>query len=495
CARDHMGVKPLYYYYQPGRIFAFASEIKALLQIPSIPRCLNEIRVGDYLAPLLEDKAITFYQDILRLPPGHSMTIRQEGCQLQTYWQLDPTRELRLGSDEEYAEAYREILTEAVRCRLRSAFPVGSMLSGGLDSSSVTCIAQRLLAQEGKQPLHTFSAVFEEVPESDESAFIQAVLAQASVHPHFIHGDRLSPLADLDRVFWHEDEAFYAFNLFLSWETWKVAQEQGVRILLDGFVGDSTVPDGLTFLIELSARGKWIALAREIRALARRYHTPSWGPFRHYLWNHGIKPRILSPLRRIWQREEEIEWNETIRPAFARRIGLKDRIRALQAPWLKPLKSMKAYHYHGLTSGEIPFALEVYNKGAAAFPIEVRFPFTDRRLIEFALSLPPEQMLRAGWTRAIVRHALGGILPEKVRWRRGKGNLGPNFERALLKFERKRLDDVILRDSRTIEPFVNIAALRETYKRYIDRRAGDEVLPIWLATTLALWLRSAEIES
>ena len=130
CARDPMGVKP-FYYYRSNRLFAFASEIKALLCLPEIPRKINELGIGLYLAGISEDEEITFYQNIQRLPKAHSIAISSQSNKLQRYWSLDPSRELKLSSNEEYAEAYREIFTEAVRCRLRSAFPVGSMLSGG----------------------------------------------------------------------------------------------------------------------------------------------------------------------------------------------------------------------------------------------------------------------------------------------------------------------------------------------------------------------------
>src|SRR2546427_256925 len=177
CARDHFGVKPLYYHHRPSRLFAFASEIKGLLALPDVPRRLNETRVADYLVPLLEDKVITFYEEIVRLPPAHRMVVSRDGVLIEQYWALDPEREIRMKSDAEYAEAFREIFTEAVRCRLRSAFPVGSMLSGGLDSSSIACVARELLAEDGGGKLHTFSAIFPDVPECDEREYIDAVVA------------------------------------------------------------------------------------------------------------------------------------------------------------------------------------------------------------------------------------------------------------------------------------------------------------------------------
>ena len=292
CARDHFGVKPFYYYFLSGRFFVFASEIKALLSHPEVPRRLNEVRVGEYLASMFDDKTITFYAGILRLPPAHSLTVSRAGTQLQQYWSLDPSRELQLGSDDAYAEAFRELFIEAVRCRLRTAFPVGSMLSGGMDSSSITCVARQLLARDGGRRLLTFSAIFDEVTQCDERPFINAVLAQNSLEPHYVHGDRLSPLADLDHVLWHQDEAFYAPNLFLTWNLYGAAKEQGVRILLDGFDGDTTVSHGEGYLDELAYAGQWFTLAAEIRAYARTFNLSSRRLLWSYAWCYGLDPMI-----------------------------------------------------------------------------------------------------------------------------------------------------------------------------------------------------------
>jgi len=237
CARDHLGVKP-FYYHQSSRAFAFASEIKALLSLPGVPFRLNEMRVADHLAGMFEDRTITFYQDIFRLPAAHSMTVGREGMRVRRYWSLDVSREVRLKSDGEYAEAFRTIFTDAVRCRLRSAFPMGALLSGGLDSSAIVCAARKVLAEQGKHRLHTFSAIFPGLPEADlrridERPFIDAVVSMGGLIPHFVHADRLSPLEEIDRVLWHEDEAVLAPNLYMHWALYRAAHQQGVRVLLD----------------------------------------------------------------------------------------------------------------------------------------------------------------------------------------------------------------------------------------------------------------------
>src|SRR5258708_21977460 len=229
---------------------------------------------------MFDDKEITFYQGILRLPPAHSMTVSRTGVPLKPYWALDATREIRYRSNEEYADAFREIFTEAVRCRLRSAYPVGSMLSGGLDSSSVVCVARELLAGQGNGRLHTFSAVFDDVPECDESVYFKAVAAQGGLAPHYVPGERVNRGSDLDHLLWHQDEPFSAPYAFLYRALYRDAHDHGVRVVLDGIDGDSAVSHGVAYLTELACAGRWVALASEVTSFARRRNSSSWAILR-----------------------------------------------------------------------------------------------------------------------------------------------------------------------------------------------------------------------
>lgn len=507
CARDHFGVKP-FYYYSSDRAFVFATEIKAILCLPEVPRRLNEVKVGDYLTSNFDDTAITFYQEILRLPPAHSMTVSTQGTLIKSYWSLDPTRELRLGSDEEYADEFRKIFTEAVRCRLRSAFPVGSLLSGGLDSSSVTCVARKLLAQNGTQPLPTFSAIFDEVTQCDERPFINAVLAQGSIEPHYVHGDQLSPLDDLDRVLWHQDEVLFAFNQFLNWNLYKTANNQGVRVLLDGFDGDTTVSHGVGYLRELARAGQWFTLYTEVRGYAKNFNCSSWDLLWGYIQYYGLEPLInrskpLKQVRRIGQallrrtlHRRNCSSNRpssiaNLNPNFVQSIGLVERKKTLRKARSSTLQTERADHYQTLTWGVMPYTLELLDRAAGAFSIEPRYPFWDKRLVEFCLSLPPEQKMHRGWTRMVMRRAMASILPVEVQWRGGKSNLGPNFNHALLAFEGERLKEAILKNPKAIEEYIDITALRDAHHRFISREAtkDDDVLSIWKAVSLAVWLR------
>lgn len=494
CARDYFGVKP-FYYYSSGRSIYFASEIKALVCLPEVPCRLNEVRVGDYLEVCLEDTASTFYQDIWRLPPAHYLLVNGTGLRVRPYWSPNPRQELRLKSSQDYAEAYLDVFTEAVRCRLRSAFPIGSTLSGGLDSSSITCVARSMLAPQNALPLKTFSAVFEDTPECDERPYIQAVLAQGGLEPTFVDASRLTPLTDLERMFWHQDELFYTPNLYIHWGLYGAAQQQGVRVFLDGYLGDNVVYHGWTYRSDLARSWRWLPLAHDIWATARRYpEMKPWEVFQGYLWHESLKPLIPEPLLRLRRRllgygEARRSLRPTTLAEFADRIQWRDRLDQLERrtdfPGLSP---SRLGHYRNLVGGDVSTGLEVANKAAAAFGIDTRFPFTDRRLAELCLSIPSRERLHDGLSRMFVRRAMVNHLPAKVCWRQDKGNLSANFHRGLREVEGDRVQQVLLHELQRVEPFVNIVKLHQLYAYYQQQPSTGEISSVWLVLSLALWL-------
>ncbi|MBW4446580.1 MAG: lasso peptide isopeptide bond-forming cyclase [Spirirestis rafaelensis WJT71-NPBG6] len=537
CARDHFGVKPFYYYYQPRKAFLFASEIKALLSLPEVPHRLNEVRIGDYLALTMEDKTITTYQDILRLPPAHSMVVNQSGIQLWSYWALDPNREIKLDSDEAYAKEFQKIFTEAVRCRLRSAFPIITHLSGGLDSSAVTCVARDLLSKENKTPLRTISSIFDIITECDERPFINAVLEQGELTPHYVHGDEFSPLSNLDSIFQYEDEALLGPSHFYPWMINRTIKELGLRISLDGFDGDTTVSHGVTKLTELGRQGKWKTLIQEATAIGPHHNVSPYAVFRshglpylpdlvkQWRWiafakavqlihkhfgvsrklliiHYGIKP-FLQQIRQVWQpRPRQTKLAKPFVPEtplvnrnFAERIHLDERIQKLEVFSETPT-TLREEHWRSLNQGILAYTLEQMDQYAAMFSLEARHPFMDKRLIEFCLALPSDQKLYQGWGRMVMRRALEGILPEKVQWRGGKTDLSPNFNDGILNRDRQILDEVMSHKIKSLEKYIDLDFLQAAYQRIIlagNQVSNDDYMAVWQAVILALWLEHKKV--
>jgi asparagine synthase (glutamine-hydrolysing) len=505
CACDPMGVKSLYYHVT-ARTVSFASEIKALLALPDVPRRLNEMRVAEYLTTLFEDRSGTFYRDIFRLPGAHSLTVTAEDLRLRQYWTLDPGKELRLRSDGEYVEAFRDLFLEAVRCRTRSAFPVGAALSGGLDSSSIACAARNVKpSQTG--PLRTYSLIFpglpqEALPQIDERPFIQSILDTGGFQPTMIEADRLSPMHQIEKMHFHLDHANYAPNLYLHWAMYDSARRQGVRVFLDGFDGDATVSHGFERLAEMAQTGRWFALGREIKLLSKN-HLAGVRP-RRIFKEYCVKP--LSPrwvhlaAHRLHGRSREAgSQNIFISSELKRRTDIVERARALLEPQIRWTlrRTARENHWMSLNQALYAYTLEVADKASAAFGIEARYPFFDRRLMEFCLAIPAEQKLAHGWNRWVQRRAMQQILPPEIQWRPRKGNLGPNFYHRLWDFEHERLEAVAVRGVPELEPYVNPDAMRTAYREYAGNRSRGqgECLQLFAAVNLALWLRAAQFEA
>ncbi|NTV62880.1 MAG: lasso peptide isopeptide bond-forming cyclase [Oscillochloris sp.] len=498
CARDHLGAKPFYYTYS-SQWLAFGSEIKALLALPTVSSAVDEVAIAYYLEGAFEEPTRTFFRDIVRLPAAHTLIISRESVQTQRYWAPDATHELRLGSDAEYAEGFREAFREAVRCRLRSAFPIGCTLSGGLDSSSVACVARDLLRQDGRANLHTFSAIFPDLPardlhKVDEQRYIEAVLQTGGFQPHYTYGDRLSPLHEAERIMRHLDMAITSPNAYITWEIYRTAQQQQVRVMLDGCEGDITVSHGFEYLAELLWRGRWPTLSRELTALARESasgYTP-----RRFLWEYGARPLIPETLfegyhalrRRLGAASAPAS---AISPGFARRVEISRRIRSQQRQSYRLFPTARELHRQDIDAVILPNVAETADKIGAAFQIESRHPFFDKRLVEFCLSLPADQKLHQGWTRAIMRHGMAGILPHDVQWRRHKSTFSPNLWRKLLEHERPQIDTIIHNPDDPIARYVDFPQLQRSYQRYTAQTSQpSDNRNVYQATLLSLWLQT-----
>ncbi len=494
CARDHFGVKPFYYFHQARRRFVFGTEIKAIFTFSDIPRRLNEAKIADYMLASFEDKERTFYLDINRLPPASTMLVGAGGIRVRQYWALDPKREIRLKSDGEYAEAYRGLFVEAVRCRLRSAFPVGSMLSGGLDSSSIACVANELLSSHGAEDLHTFSIVFDKVKKSDERPYIENVLATRRFSSHLIDGDGITPLDDLDSVLWHQDEPFFAPNLSLTRSGWHAAHEQGVRVLLDGVFGDNVVSHGAEHLQWLASRWRLLSLSRELRALKGKCerNAPRWQPLSWFVVNYGIKPYIPEAGLKAWRGLRGHAGDPIAAQCALFEAGYRDRNelrgRLTGASRIDRVpKTSRQAHYASLVSGMIQTALEVYARGCSEFGLEARFPFLDTRLAEFCLAIPGEQKVSQGYTRSVVRRALQGYLPDAIRLRSDKGNLGWSFKGGL-KSRRELVERTLESSAPFLSRYFDAARLRNLHERYRTGALADgELLDLFLAVVLSAW--------
>jgi asparagine synthase (glutamine-hydrolysing) len=417
-ARDRFGEKPLHYLNLPGKAFAFASEIKALHATRLVERRLHEETLLRYkLYDQTDVGEQTFYENVLRLPQGHSLLVRKDGTiSKRRYWDLDPRVQQEGKSEKWYAERLREHFFESVKLRLRSDVPVGSSLSGGIDSSTVVAVMDKLLPEGSVQK--TFSARFDDSAK-DEGNWIAEVTRVTHAEPHFVWPDGEQMFEEIERLFYYQDEPFGSASIYAQWCVMRLAKEHGVTVLLDGQGADEMLA-GYHLYFHVVASN-----------LFKSMKLPSFVALRNnYKALHG---RSLSPLSSTIKQSAPDGLKQIVKRVLGRN-GNGHQVEPLMPEYPKEFDKVSALRkilwWHTTRQGLVEL-LRYADRNSMAHSREVRLPFLDHSLVEFIFSLPDHLILRGGWTKWILRQAFRGVVPDAILTRVDKLGYEPPQQRWL----------------------------------------------------------------
>ncbi|MDX8439185.1 lasso peptide isopeptide bond-forming cyclase [Mesorhizobium australafricanum] len=500
CARDHFGVKP-FYYHSTDRRFAFASEIGPILALDGVGRRLSEHQISGFLAGLPDDPQATPYAEIFRLPARHSMMVADRQVALRRYWQIEPSQR---PPRPDAAEEFRHLFAQSVENRMRGTSAVGAMLSGGLDSSSIACLAGLRAAAKRDPKLKTFSLIFDKGSSMDEKPFIDAVLDDNPLDATLIAVGNYAPFAEFERILQEQEGTFLAPGLSLTRDLYRMAGAKGVKVLLDGHGGDEVVSQGHGHLHELANAGWWLELWRELHSAANTYGEGMLSLYFKFLTIYGpawriarmraMAKRLAGKMRHRPARAQRA-WAGVVNPELARRTDLAERFHRSGYMPAAVSASEALTHRWLLSTGLVPHAFEVLDKAAANFGVEPRYPFWDKPLVEFCLALPGEEKLKDGFGRHVLRRAMQGVLPPAVQWRRDKIDFTANLVKGMLGNHRELLDSLLISDSERIAPYVNLPEVNAAYDRML-RQPEQATLPdvqhVWRTVSLSLWLRQVQ---
>lgn len=488
CARDILGMRP-FYYFADSHTFLFASELQQVLQIPFVPREPNEGMIGEYLVSAVSNKNETLYKGILRLPPAHFLIITPERVRMDRYWDIDPAKEIRYRSDKEYADHFLDIFKKAVHCRMRAHGRVGAQLSGGLDSSSVSCVAQSLIntGAVSKNGFETFSIVFPGWS-CDESEYIQDVGQKWKIKSNALH--QHSP-----ELSWYEAQVARYLDIpdypngSMSDAIEALAREKGFRVLLTGLGGDEWFTGSYYHYADFLQQFRILSLVREARhefGKSALMPIPS-NPLLNYALKPLIPENIKTALRRIKNHGKTV--HDWIDPGFARSINLTQRLHRT-IDWTRFSSFAQGAHYTSSISGFQTHAIEMEERSASSFEIELRHPFHDRRMVEFGMALPEEQRCQRNQRKLVLRRAMRGYLPEVVLNRHTKAEFSEVFGKTLRAQGRKRLFDSL---SIAAAGWVDQNKIRSMYKQITqqDTQNGKGCYsygwPLWHVFGIELW--------
>ena len=490
CARDILGMRP-FYYYSDNHKFLFASELQQILQIPSVPRKPNEGMIGEYLVSAVSNKHETLYKGIFRLPPAHFLIITPDRVRMERYWDLDPKKEIRYRSDKEYADHFLDIFKKSVHCRMRAHGRVGAQLSGGLDSSSIACVAQSLVntGAVSKNGFETFSMVFPGWS-CDESGYINEVNQKWQIKSNALHP------RPQERSWYEAQVARYLDipdypNGSMSDSMEHLAREKGFRVLLTGLGGDEWFTGNEHRYADLL---KHLKIQTFIRQARQDWYVTSLLPVpSNPLWRWTLKPFIPAPVQQMIRRlKNGRNMSAWINPAFSKSIGLSDRVRK-DIDWHNFSSFARAAHYTNSTSGFQTHAIEMEERSASSFGIELRHPFHDRRILEFGMAMPEAQRFRNNQKKFVLRQAMGHYLPESVLRRNDKAEFSEVFVEAL-----QTQDVESLFDSLTIADmgWVDGNEIRRMYPRLheLDREYDNQfhrnIWSFWHVFGIELWFNT-----
>jgi asparagine synthase (glutamine-hydrolysing) len=479
ASRDRFGVKP-FYYSVDGERLAFASEPRAFRADPETRLEPNPRAVREYLEQAyLDHTEETFFAGIRKLPPAHSLVFGDDGLRIERYWRLEPD-DPPAGDP---AEAVRELFLDSVRLRLRSDVPLGTALSGGIDSSAIAVCVDRLLRTEAENAVavgsrqRTFTAYFED-PGFDERPYAEAVVEQTGAEPHWISFSDDELVDDLPRIVEAQGEPFGSTSICAGWYVMREAKRSGLTVMLDGQGGDEVLAGYRAHLghrlADLLAQGHLGELRAELAGFSAE-HSPI---ALVTALSRPFAPELVTRIVRARARGSAGLVHPDLRgvPAAAAPNGspFPDRLRRHQQLIL--------------TRRGLPELLRYEDRNSMAHSLEARVPFLDYRLVELCFSLPGGELVGGGRTKAVLRRALRDLLPPSVRERRDKLGFVTPEKRWLRGRLGELAADVFASRSFAERGFVDAAAARRRLERH--RRGELEAgMELWRALNLELWAR------
>lgn len=480
-ARDHFGIKPLYVgnvSASQGTKMVFASEIKTILATKKVAVTPNDRLIYRYLRfRIHEDLPETFFNGIEKIMPGEMMIIDKKGI-TRTNYTVFHEELVALGThNKPYMPSeineYRTRLFEAIRIRLQSEVPVGTCLSGGLDSSTIALAVNKLLIQKDKTAKsvgaqqNTFSAVF---PGSinDEEKYIDAVLAKAEGHiaSHKIYPTADSFAADLEDFIRTQEEPTISTGPYAQYKVMQEASKH-VTVLLDGQGADEMLagyyPYYFVYLRQLKREGRYLKLITEM------------------LHSSDILLRFLR--FRIYDKlnlRRKVTASDLLYSDF-KAAHANETFKTVQ-------DNLKKRFIEDIFYNSLPALLRYEDKNTMRFSLEGRVPFLDKEMVEYLFGLSNEAIIRGSWNKRILRDATKGLLPEIVRTRRNKvGFTTP--EQEWFKRLKTRFYGIFLSESFASRPYFNQQAVLAAFEGHVKGRNTTDTMVFWRMLNVELWLR------
>jgi asparagine synthase (glutamine-hydrolysing) len=438
-ARDHLGLNVVMWH-KCAQFFAFATMPNGLFALDDVPRELSEEKFADFLVLNHADHGTTMYRNVFRVPPAHVMQIKCDGSVAQrSYWSPAEIKPVRFRSDAEYAEGLRATLDQAVRRQMRSAHPIGSLLSGGLDSSSVSVLAARALGEKNRRlpaftgvPRSGFDGAVPAGHYADEARYVDAIAkAAGNIDVTYVRDDAGNDTAELERFFMAlEGPVRNPASLGWILSILRLARSQGQRVLLGGLYGNYTISwSGWSQALPHLQRGRLLTAYRQWQLYYRRTSYSRWVALRKLFVEPLLPERLGNWADRRRRPGRIAPWHDhaAIRPDFAAAMAVGARAQKNGHDFLYRMRADE--RLRGLSQADYIGDWQAAEKAVTG--VEVRDPTADIDVVAYCFGVPPEQYLAEGIDRSLIRRAMWGLLPESVVTNRKSGLQAPDWYEKL----------------------------------------------------------------
>ena len=421
CARDRYGEKPFLYAHKAG-FFAFGSEYKALLALPGISPAHDELRlVTEACQPGTGADCArqTIFDDLQQLLPGEALELDLGAMHADTwrYFDIDLTRERSFADPRDAMAEFRDLFVDSVKIRMRSDVPVGSCLSGGLDSSAIVGVARHLLGPDA--PYHTFTGRFPGTP-ADEWTYASEVVQSAGVISHVVEPSSDRFIADLPQFMWHNELPVGSSSQFAQWCVFALAKQHNVTVLLDGQGADELMGGYeqyfALYVASLQARGETGRLEAELPRIRERYPAAMLTGSKKLAVQ--VPQRLRHMLAHLLNRGSDIRFG--LQSGYSQEVT-----RSIQRRDFGSGMPLRDALYEDSFERVLPTLLRYGDRNSMAHSREVRLPFCDHRLSEFVMSLPPHLVMGEVQTKRPIREGLREFMPERIATRWNKQGFRP----------------------------------------------------------------------
>ncbi|MEO6694555.1 MAG: asparagine synthase (glutamine-hydrolyzing) [Ignavibacteria bacterium] len=488
CSRDRFGVKP-FYYYKDENCFVFASELKSIVEYfksdPAFRKEINKENVYDYLVyNFVDHTEDTFINNIKHLQPSHYIKFQGKDFWIKKYFSIEINKELGVYDNKKFEQIrnnFNELIFDSVKLRLRSDVPVGTCLSGGLDSSTVVSIINKFLTSDnnvnseqiGKKQ-KTFSAVYDDAS-IDERTFIEEIVKHTNCESHYVFPDKADFTEDVDSFIFQLDEPFGGTSPYAQWNVMRLARQNNVTVLLDGQGADESLGGYEVYFAflysHLLKNGKYFQLTSELMKNFKKGMEISVRGLKYY--KNSKNKNLKSSTSDFY--------NADFLKGFHNKNVLNFRTKA----------NLNEKLYEDLSKYILPSLLRFEDRNAMKFSIESRTPFLDYRIIKLLFETEAVYKMHNGWSKWILRNSMNKFIPDKIVWRRDKKGF-PTPERKWMMRLKDDFVKIVNESKSELGEFVNTG---EIIKNYDSIVLNPEIKSqfLWKIYNLAKWKKLYEV--